>query len=93
MGKPVAAYDLAESRISAGEAAVYAEPGDTADLSAKLDELLSDPERRDHMGQLGRERVRDELAWEHSVPKLLAAYERALAAPAPSRARPATQTA
>jgi len=93
MGKPVAAYDLAESRISAGEAAVYAQPGDTADLSAKLDELLSDPERRDHMGQLGLERVRDELAWEHSVPKLLAAYERALAAPAPSRARPATQTA
>lgn len=31
------------------------------------------------MGSFGRERVLSELAWEHSVPPLLAAYERLFA--------------
>jgi glycosyltransferase involved in cell wall biosynthesis len=79
MGKPVVSYDLAESRFSAGDAAAYAKPGDTADLGAQLDALLSDPERRAHMGALGQARVRDRLAWQHSVPQLLAAYDRAVA--------------
>jgi glycosyltransferase involved in cell wall biosynthesis len=86
MGKPVVSYDLVESRFSAGAAAVYAAPGDTSDLGAQLDALLSDPQRREQMGAAGRERVRDVLAWEHAVPNLLAAYARAMAvaaAPAP----------
>ena len=29
------------------------------------------------MGKFGRKRVLDELAWEYSVPNLLAAYQRA----------------
>jgi hypothetical protein len=33
------------------------------------------------MGQGGRERVRKELAWEHSAPVLLAAYDRLWPAP------------
>ena len=34
------------------------------------------------MGELGRERVRTTLAWEHSAPVLLAAYDRLWPAPA-----------
>jgi glycosyltransferase involved in cell wall biosynthesis len=82
MGKPVASYDLPESRVSAGDGARYAEPGDSVALGAQLDALLSDPALRERMGAAGLERVRDVLAWEHAVPKLLAAYDRALAAPA-----------
>jgi hypothetical protein len=40
------------------------------------------------MAQLGRADVRDRLAWQHQVPALLAAYDRAVgetgAAPAPA---------
>lgn len=84
MGCPVAAYDLAESRVSAGGAASYARAGDPADLGAHLAALLDDQSRRQRMGELGRERVREALAWQHSVPALLAAYDRALQrSPAP----------
>jgi predicted ATP-grasp superfamily ATP-dependent carboligase/glycosyltransferase involved in cell wall biosynthesis len=77
MGRAVAAYDLTESRVSAGPAAVYARPGDPEDLGRCIDELLSDPERRAWMGTVGRARVASHLAWQHSVPSLLDAYARA----------------
>jgi glycosyltransferase involved in cell wall biosynthesis len=79
LGRPVASYDLPESRVSAGDAAVYADPGDPGDLARCLDELLSDPQRRARMGEAGVARVHDALSWQHQVPQLLAAYERAVA--------------
>ena len=96
MGRPVASYELTESRVSAGDAAVYATPGDPEALGRCVDELLDDPQRRERMGALGRERVERELGWQHSVGALHAAYERALtrapqrrrlALPAPAPAR------
>jgi glycosyltransferase involved in cell wall biosynthesis len=78
MGAPVASYELREARVSAGDAAVYATPGDPAALGAAVAELLSDPERRAAMSELGLTRVRETLAWQHQVPHLLAAYDHAL---------------
>jgi glycosyltransferase involved in cell wall biosynthesis len=75
-GLPIVAYDLTEARVSAGGAALFTEPNDERALAAGIAELLDDPERRREMGQGGRERVRKELAWEHSAPVLLAAYDR-----------------
>ena len=49
----------------------------SAGLAEKILWLLDHPEERKSMGERGRERVVKELAWEHSVPNLLAAYERA----------------
>ena len=84
MGCPIASYELTESRVSAGDAAVYASPGDTAGLARVVDELLSDPARRVAMSELGQARVRDQLAWQHSEQDLHAAYARAIEpAPAP----------
>jgi len=80
MSRPIVAYDLTESRISAGAAALYAEPNDPADFARAIDELLNDPDRREAMGRLGRERV-EQLSWKHSTIELLAAYEAALARP------------
>jgi glycosyltransferase involved in cell wall biosynthesis len=77
LGRPIASYDLPESRVSAGDAAVYARPGDPDDLGRCIAALLDDPEARERMGAAGRARARDALAWEHAVPALLAAYERA----------------
>jgi len=85
MGCAVASYDLPESRVSAGDAAVYATPGDPAALGAAVAALLDDPARREAMALEGQADVRDRLAWQHQVPALLAAYARAtgtVAAPA-----------
>lgn len=77
MGRPVVAFDLKETRYSAGEAALYAEPNDVADFAGRIMDLLDDPKLRAKLGRIGLRRVRDHLAWEHSRPSLLAAYARA----------------
>jgi glycosyltransferase involved in cell wall biosynthesis len=77
VGKPVVAFDLRETRATAGEAAVYAAtPGPNA-YAREIDALLDDPDRRQRMGELGRRRVVEMLSWSHSEQHLLAAYERA----------------
>jgi glycosyltransferase involved in cell wall biosynthesis len=78
MGKPIVSYGLAESRVSAGDAAVYADGDSPEALGECLDELLDDPARRARMGASGRERAVRVLGWEHSEGALLAAYSRAL---------------
>jgi glycosyltransferase involved in cell wall biosynthesis len=75
-GLPVVSYDLTETRVSAEDAAVYAEPDSARDLAKQVDALLDDPERRQRMGAYGHGRVATRLAWEHSAPTLLAAYDR-----------------
>ncbi len=77
-GKPVIMFDLTEHKYSAGEAGVTARANDPIDLGDKVIDLLDDPGRRRAMGDFGRRRFTQELAWEHSAPHLLAAYRRAL---------------
>lgn len=79
MSTPFVSFDLAESRVAAGEAALFAPSGDHAAFARLVGELLDDPARRAEMGAAGRRRVLDSLAWEHQERALLAAYERALA--------------
>ncbi|HYJ22167.1 MAG TPA: glycosyltransferase family 4 protein [Solirubrobacterales bacterium] len=79
MSRPIVSFDLAESRFGAGEAAVFAAPGDHAGFARLVSELLDDPERRAAMGTAGRARVGELLAWEHQERSLLNAYQRALA--------------
>jgi glycosyltransferase involved in cell wall biosynthesis len=78
LGKPIVQFDLTEGRFSAGEASLYARPNDVEDLAVKLCELLDDPERRVHMGAIGRNRVEHSLAWHHQIPQLLEAYQTAM---------------
>jgi glycosyltransferase involved in cell wall biosynthesis len=78
MSRPVVAYGLRESRFAAGDGAVYAEPNDVASFAGRIDELLADPARRAQMGRVGRERVEQELSWEHSERHLAAAYRSVL---------------
>jgi glycosyltransferase involved in cell wall biosynthesis len=77
--KPLVQFDLTEGRASAAEAALYAQPNDPKDFADKLSILINDPNLRKTLGQVGRKRVLDSLSWEHSVPLLLAAYERIFA--------------
>ena len=77
LGKPIVQFDLTEGRYSAQDASLYA--NGVADFGDKIVALLDDPKRRAEMGAFGRRRVVDELAWQHEAPKLLAAYDAALA--------------
>jgi glycosyltransferase involved in cell wall biosynthesis len=78
LGKPLVAFDLAETRYSAGEAALYAEPNDELDFARKVCWLLDHPDECARRGALGADRVAAALEWEHSVPALLQAYSQGL---------------
>jgi glycosyltransferase involved in cell wall biosynthesis len=84
LGKPIVAYDLPEHRVSAGEAAVYAQPNDELAFAQKIAELIDEPERRKQMGQIGRSRISARLAWAHQEKHLLAAYDTLTSAPGPA---------
>jgi glycosyltransferase involved in cell wall biosynthesis len=75
-GLPIVAFDLAETRASALDAAVYAPANDHREMARSIADLLDDRDRRASMGSYGQQRVRETLAWEYSEPPLLAAYER-----------------
>jgi glycosyltransferase involved in cell wall biosynthesis len=64
-GLPVVAFDLRETRVSAQDAARYVDPGDVEGYARAIVELLDHPEERQEMGRRGRERVEQQLAWEH----------------------------
>ena len=74
--KPVVQFDLKEGRASADEASLYAAANDPEDFARKIADLMDQPETRQRMGKIGRARVLEALSWAHSVPHLLAAYER-----------------
>lgn len=76
MGRPVVAFDLPETRVTAGEAALYAQPNDPRDFGDQILELLDDAERRERMGRLGRERAERSLSWSHGRAAYLGAFAR-----------------
>jgi glycosyltransferase involved in cell wall biosynthesis len=79
LGKPIVQFDSKEGKFSAQEASLYASKQDgAADFADKIIWLLDRPEERRKMGEFGKKRIEEELAWEYSTPKLLAAYREAL---------------
>jgi glycosyltransferase involved in cell wall biosynthesis len=75
MSKPIVAFDLPEHRVSAGQAALYAAANDPMAMAREIERLIVDPAQRNQMGKVGRERVHEELSWEHQEANLIAAYE------------------
>jgi glycosyltransferase involved in cell wall biosynthesis len=78
LGKPIVQFDLREGRVSAAEASLYVTRNDARALAAGITQLLADPEARERMGEIGRERVATVLNWDAQVPNLLGAYAKAL---------------
>ena len=76
---PVVAFDLRETRVSAGDAAVYATPNDVTELAQLLVDLVDDEPRRHSMGEAGRDRIEQELAWKHQSPRYVGVYEQLMA--------------
>jgi glycosyltransferase involved in cell wall biosynthesis len=84
-GLPVVAFDLRETRVSAGDAAVYVQPNDERQYAEAIVALLDDEPRRARMGKLARERVEQELAWSHQESAYLGVYKRVLGEGKPRR--------
>jgi len=76
-GLPIVSFDLKEARVSAEDAAVYVEPNVEPEMAKAIAQLLDDPAKRQAMSEYGYNRVRNQLAWQYSIPPLLAAYDKA----------------
>jgi glycosyltransferase involved in cell wall biosynthesis len=75
LGKPVVAFDLIETRVSAGDAALYAEGNNEEDFAEKISTLFDSPELRERLGRIGYQRVLNGLSWDSSKIKLWEAYD------------------
>jgi glycosyltransferase involved in cell wall biosynthesis len=78
LSRPVVAFDLRETRATAGDAALYAPPNDDEAYAELISVLLDDEQKRLELGTRARERFERELTWQQSAQQLLAAYDRAL---------------
>lgn len=78
LGKPIVQFNSKEGRVSAQDASLYSNTENHVnDFTDKILWLLDNPEACKKMGEFGRNRIEKQLAWKHSVPNLLAAYEAA----------------
>jgi glycosyltransferase involved in cell wall biosynthesis len=76
--KPLVQFDLIEGRYSAQDASLYAGISDHGAFAERIIELMKDPDLRERMGRIGRERIETTLNWSVEAPSLLAAYDRTL---------------
>jgi glycosyltransferase involved in cell wall biosynthesis len=88
-GLPVVAFDLRETRVSAGGAAVYVEPNKVDLYARAIVDLVDDAGARVDMGRIGRDRVERKLAWSHQQKAYLRVFDdltgRSAAEPAAGR--------
>ena len=79
-GKPVVAFDLDETRYSAGDSALLVAPGDLPAFADAVDRLIDAPSEREDLGRRGRRRITEVLNWQHSSKELIKAYAYVLGA-------------
>ena len=60
---PSVSFDLAETRLSGGNAAVYVPSGDIPAFADAVEALLDDPVRRAELGRSARRRAEEVLDW------------------------------
>jgi len=75
LGKPVVAYDLLETRRTAGAAARLVAPGNVDAFARAIGEIANDPVLRGRLSEEARRRAAD-LTWDHSARALLHVYDR-----------------
>ncbi len=80
LGKAVVAFDLPETRVSGGDYVEYVAGDSPRALAEAVIALVDDPERRLALGRGARQRIENELAWEHQERHLLDVYRKVLPA-------------
>jgi glycosyltransferase involved in cell wall biosynthesis len=74
-GRPVVCSNTSSLPEVVGDAGVLVSPYDIEGLANAIGELISDPDRRAHLGQLGLVRSRD-FTWNASARRLLDVFRR-----------------
>jgi glycosyltransferase involved in cell wall biosynthesis len=74
---PSVAFDLHETRTSAGECALFVSDGDITAFADAVERLLDDEELRRRLGAAGRRRAEAYLAWPRVTELTLEAYDEA----------------
>jgi glycosyltransferase involved in cell wall biosynthesis len=81
---PVVAFDLHETRVSAGDTALYAPDDDVRSFAKAVVSLLDDPEVRADMGVRGRQAIEEHLGWPIQAAIYIGVYDQLFgSAPAP----------
>jgi glycosyltransferase involved in cell wall biosynthesis len=72
-GRPTVAYELRETRRTAGDCALYAPCGDIVAFAEQIQALAQGPEQRLQLGEMARTRAM-KLTWDRSEQALLGVY-------------------
>jgi glycosyltransferase involved in cell wall biosynthesis len=82
LGIPSVAYPLTETRRLLGDAGIYAEGSDPADLAGATLKLLTEPALRDRCATSAARLSERSFSWPREAEKFVAAYERLVPEPA-----------
>jgi len=77
-GKPVVAFDLPETKVSADGSGILVPPGDVRGFAEAIRTLMHDGELRERLGKAGAERITKCLNWDNATRGLEMAYSLAL---------------
>jgi len=80
-GLPSVSFDLAETRVSAGDTGVFVASGDITGFADAVEALLDSPERRVELGVAARKRVTEHLDWKPQAQAYVGVFDGLLAAP------------
>lgn len=75
-GKPVIQFETTEGKVTAGEAGFYVKENNITHFGDAIIQLLSDPQKRKRMGEIGRKRIEEQLNWNVQKQSLKAAYHK-----------------
>ena len=78
---PSVSFDLVETRVSGGDAAIYVRSGDFAGFANAIEGLLDDPDAREQLGRAARERVSTELDWQEQARAYVGVFDAVLGRP------------
>jgi glycosyltransferase involved in cell wall biosynthesis len=73
-GKPIVAFDMAETRFSADGAALMVEPGNHYAFAEAIMRLIGDAKLRSQLGEFGQIKINTELNWCNASRELYQAY-------------------
>jgi glycosyltransferase involved in cell wall biosynthesis len=76
--KPIVQFDLKEGRFSAQGASLYAKNNNIQDFADKIIYLINNKDKRKKMGEIGYQRVINELSWNIESKKLINFYRKIL---------------